>query len=148
MTLAAQGPGEYKYFCIWISVLSPLTGFLCSIGWRITGFLQILPAHQQYIPASMQNYYTKLLYFAVSGKHKAQSSIIMCWHTCSFGAHSCLALEHVNNGWDSQTGGHPFQKDPVYLSCSLRMVFYKPTTFLPHSIDPDPKYFKPSKCFK
>ena len=27
---------------------SPLTGFLCSIGWRITGFLQTLPAHQQY----------------------------------------------------------------------------------------------------
>ena len=24
---------------------SPLTGFLCSIGWRITGFLQTLPAH-------------------------------------------------------------------------------------------------------
>ena len=25
--------------------------FLCSIGWRITGFLQTLPAHQQYFMA-------------------------------------------------------------------------------------------------
>jgi len=25
-----------------------LTGFLCCIGWRITGFLQTLSTHQQY----------------------------------------------------------------------------------------------------
>jgi len=43
------------------------------------------------------------------------NQVSLCVGTCSFGGHSCLALEHcVNNGWDSQTGGHPFQKDPVY----------------------------------
>jgi len=31
---------------------SPLTGFLCSIGWRITGFLQALLIHQQYFQFS------------------------------------------------------------------------------------------------
>ena len=31
---------------------SPLTGFLCSIGWSITGFLQTLPAHEHYFQFS------------------------------------------------------------------------------------------------
>jgi len=37
-------------FAIYVlqSSKSPLTGFLSSIGWRITGFLQTLPTHQQY----------------------------------------------------------------------------------------------------
>ena len=38
---------------------SPLTGFLCSIGWRITGFLQIL--HSISNSAILRNNYISLL---------------------------------------------------------------------------------------
>ena len=40
---------------------SPLTGFLCSIGWRITGFLQTLPAHIISNSAILRNNYISLL---------------------------------------------------------------------------------------
>ena len=40
---------------------SPLTGFLSSIGWRITGFLQTLPAHSISNSAILHNNYISLL---------------------------------------------------------------------------------------
>jgi len=39
---------ELKFAIYYRAANLPLTGFLCSIGWRITGSLQTLPAHQHY----------------------------------------------------------------------------------------------------
>ena len=44
------------------SSMSPLTGFLCSIGWRITGFLPTLPAHHSISNSTiLRNNYISLL---------------------------------------------------------------------------------------